>query len=217
MTGSVICLNLSARNFQAKQKVITFIKSVIYFICLHSFPAFLFIYKNRLICSVLVVCGGFFCFVFQYFYFPLRFNCILPEEVHAQLFSNIEQIRDVNRTLLELMEQSTVGQAFKHLGPFLKLYAMYANSHEQALTVLQVCHHDMPPWYDTMLCTPTIMSRHWQCCRYATMIRHHGMTPCYVRQQSQAGIDSVTGMPPCTLSAATACLLNFHFCHNWSY
>ena len=79
-------------------------------------------------------------FFFQYFYFPLRFNCILPEEVHAQLFSNIEQIKEVNTTLLELMEQSTVGQAFKHLGPFLKLYSMYANNHEQALTVLQVRH-----------------------------------------------------------------------------
>ncbi|XP_070199938.1 rho guanine nucleotide exchange factor 39-like [Littorina saxatilis] len=73
----------------------------------------------------------------KFFYFPLRFNCILPDDVHAQLFSNVEQIRDVNRTLLELMEQSTVGQAFKHLGPFLKLYAMYANNHEQALTILQ--------------------------------------------------------------------------------
>jgi hypothetical protein len=62
----------------------------------------------------------------------------VPEEKHAILFSNVEQIRDVNRTLLELMEQSTVGQAFKHLGPFLKLYAMYANNHEQALSVLQV-------------------------------------------------------------------------------
>ncbi|KAL8563722.1 hypothetical protein ACOMHN_063490 [Nucella lapillus] len=75
--------------------------------------------------------------IHKYFYFPLRFNCILPEEVHGHLFSNVEQIRDVNRTLLELMEQSTVGRAFQHLGPFLKLYAMYANNHEQALTVLQ--------------------------------------------------------------------------------
>ena len=68
----------------------------------------------------------------------MRFNCLLPEDKHAVLFSNVEQIRDVNRTLLELMEQSTIGQAFKHLGPFLKLYAMYANNHQQALTLLQV-------------------------------------------------------------------------------
>ena len=61
--------------------------------------------------------------------------------MHEQLFSNVEQIQDVNRTLLELMEQSTVGQAFRHLGPFLKLYAMYANSHQQALAVLQVGQH----------------------------------------------------------------------------
>ena len=72
----------------------------------------------------------------------------MPEEVHTQLFSNIEQIKEVNTTLLELMEQSTVGQAFKHLGPFLKLYSMYANNHEQALTVLQVrhCAHPRSNW-----------------------------------------------------------------------
>ncbi|KAK7477585.1 hypothetical protein BaRGS_00031190 [Batillaria attramentaria] len=75
--------------------------------------------------------------IHKYFYFPLRFNCILPEDAHAMLFSNVEQIKEVNRTLLELMEQSTVGQAFHHLGPFLKLYSMYANNHEQALTTLQ--------------------------------------------------------------------------------
>ncbi|PVD33338.1 hypothetical protein C0Q70_04592 [Pomacea canaliculata] len=75
--------------------------------------------------------------IHKFFYFPLQFNCIIPEDAHSHLFSNIEQIRDVNRTLLELMEQSTVGQAFRHLGPFLKLYATYANNHEQALAVLQ--------------------------------------------------------------------------------
>lgn len=75
--------------------------------------------------------------IHKYFYFPLQFNCILPEDVHALLFSNVEQIKDVNRRLIELMEQSTVGQAFRHLAPFLKLYSMYANNHEQALTTLQ--------------------------------------------------------------------------------
>lgn len=75
--------------------------------------------------------------IHKHFYFTLRFNCLLPEDKHAILFSNIEQIRNVNRKLLELMEQSSIGQAFKHLGPFLKLYSMYANNYQQALAVLQ--------------------------------------------------------------------------------
>jgi len=36
------------------------------------------------------------------------------------------------------MEQTTVGTAFKFLGPFLKLYSMYANGHQQASSTLQV-------------------------------------------------------------------------------
>lgn len=78
-------------------------------------------------------------FVVQHFDFPLRFACIVPDEVHQKLFSNLEQILEVNRQLLEELEHSTVGLSFLHLGPFLKLYATYANDHEQALSTLQVC------------------------------------------------------------------------------
>ncbi|XP_052802295.1 rho guanine nucleotide exchange factor 39-like isoform X2 [Mya arenaria] len=38
---------------------------------------------------------------------------------------------------MEYMEQTTVGTAFKFLGPFLKLYSMYANNHQQASNTLQ--------------------------------------------------------------------------------
>ncbi|KAJ8299561.1 hypothetical protein KUTeg_023621 [Tegillarca granosa] len=44
---------------------------------------------------------------------------------------------EVNQKLLEFMEQTTIGEAFKYLGPFLKLYASYANNHETALSTLQ--------------------------------------------------------------------------------
>ncbi|CAG5131031.1 unnamed protein product [Candidula unifasciata] len=73
----------------------------------------------------------------KFFDFPLKFAYIVPDDVHAKLFSNLEQIREVNLTLLEQMEQTTVGQAFTYLGPFLKLYAMYARNHQCALTTLQ--------------------------------------------------------------------------------
>ena len=36
------------------------------------------------------------------------------------------------------MEQTTVGTAFKFLGPFLKLYSLYAKNHGEASTTLQV-------------------------------------------------------------------------------
>ena len=75
---------------------------------------------------------------FQFFDFPLRFACLVPDDVHAKLFSNMEQIREVNVTLLEQMEQSTVGEAFSQLGPYLKLYSWYANNHQLALNTLQV-------------------------------------------------------------------------------
>ncbi|KAH3887402.1 rho guanine nucleotide exchange factor 39-like [Dreissena polymorpha] len=71
------------------------------------------------------------------FEFPLRFNCLVSERDHAQLFSNLEQILEVNTKLMEYMEQTTVGTAFKFLGPFLKLYSMYANNHQQASSTLQ--------------------------------------------------------------------------------
>lgn len=68
----------------------------------------------------------------------MRFNCLIPEDVHNNIFSNIEQIMEVNKTLLEYMEHTTIGEAFKYLAPFLKLYSSYANNHENAINLLQV-------------------------------------------------------------------------------
>lgn len=45
---------------------------------------------------------------------------------------------EVNKTLLEYMEHTTIGEAFKYLAPFLKLYSSYANNHENAINLLQV-------------------------------------------------------------------------------
>lgn len=68
----------------------------------------------------------------------MRFNCLIPEDAHGNIFSNIEQIMEVNKTLLEYMEHTTIGEAFKYLAPFLKLYSSYANNHENAINLLQV-------------------------------------------------------------------------------
>ncbi|KAH9519224.1 putative protein tag-52 [Bulinus truncatus] len=80
----------------------------------------------------------------KFFDFPLRFACLVPDKVHATFFSNVEQIRQVNLTLLETMEESTVGQAFKQLAPFLKLYSTYANNHQTALNTLQEWQNKSP-------------------------------------------------------------------------
>ncbi|XP_041366523.1 rho guanine nucleotide exchange factor 39-like [Gigantopelta aegis] len=86
--------------------------------------------------------------IHKYFDFPLRFACLIPEDAHARLFSNVEQLLEVNRKLLDLMEQTSVGQAFRQIGPFLKLYSTYANGHEQALSVLQEWKQKKPEFSD---------------------------------------------------------------------
>ncbi|GFS01735.1 rho guanine nucleotide exchange factor [Elysia marginata] len=73
----------------------------------------------------------------KYFFFPLKFAYIIPDSVHSILFSNLEEIYDVNVALLEQIEQSSIGAAFSQMGPFLKLYSTYANNHQQALNTLQ--------------------------------------------------------------------------------
>ncbi|XP_048241780.1 rho guanine nucleotide exchange factor 39-like isoform X1 [Haliotis rufescens] len=84
----------------------------------------------------------------KYFDFPLKFACIIPDDAHSRIFSNSEQIYGVNQRLFELMEQTTVGQAFHHLGPFLKLYSTYANNHEQAISTLQEWRQKKPEFAD---------------------------------------------------------------------
>ncbi|XP_050409278.1 rho guanine nucleotide exchange factor 39 [Patella vulgata] len=77
--------------------------------------------------------------IHRYFYFPLQYACIISDSAHARIFSNLEQLIEVNQKLLEQMNQSTIGQAFHQLGPYLKLYSTYANNHEQAMSTLQEC------------------------------------------------------------------------------
>lgn len=69
---------------------------------------------------------------------PIRVGCILPAEVVQTIFSNIEGILIVNQELFSLMREKSLGEAFSHLGPFLKLYSTYTNNYSIAVETLEV-------------------------------------------------------------------------------
>ena len=77
-------------------------------------------------------------YILQLFLKPIRVGGLLPQDVIANIFSNIEAILNVNRELFSCMRQHSLGEAFTYLGPFLKLYSTYANNFQNAASVLQV-------------------------------------------------------------------------------
>ncbi|XP_028411473.1 FYVE, RhoGEF and PH domain-containing protein 4-like [Dendronephthya gigantea] len=68
---------------------------------------------------------------------PMREMSILPDQIHNEIFSNIEAIQNVNRELLVHMETMGIGDAFLALAPFLRLYSTYANNFEKALNTIK--------------------------------------------------------------------------------
>ncbi|XP_013402225.1 rho guanine nucleotide exchange factor 39 [Lingula anatina] len=74
--------------------------------------------------------------IVKYFADPLTESQLVPKHVQATIFSNIRNIIEVNKELLEQLETTSIGDAFLSLAPFLKLYSMYANNHEHALGTL---------------------------------------------------------------------------------
>ena len=69
---------------------------------------------------------------------PIRVGCILPAEAVLTIFSNVEGILSVNQELFALMREKSLGEAFSHLGPFLKLYSTYTNNYSDALSAIEV-------------------------------------------------------------------------------
>ncbi|ESO07690.1 hypothetical protein HELRODRAFT_191013 [Helobdella robusta] len=67
---------------------------------------------------------------------PLMDSHIIPEPAIVEIFGNIRLIMSVNMELSSHMRSESIGQAFLHLAPFLKLYSTYAQNHERALAVL---------------------------------------------------------------------------------
>lgn len=73
----------------------------------------------------------------QHYIEPLK--PILDNTTHNILFGHIEMIHNLNRELLMELEAdlNNVGSAFLRLGPFLKLYSVYAFDYKKVLLTLQ--------------------------------------------------------------------------------
>jgi arsenate reductase-like glutaredoxin family protein len=69
---------------------------------------------------------------------PLSSKKLLDEEQIAIIFSNMEQIKAANETLLAGMEDGTMtmGQLFKRMGPFFKIYSEYVKNFDQSSALL---------------------------------------------------------------------------------
>jgi hypothetical protein len=65
--------------------------------------------------------------------YPLRLNGLLPEEALALIFSNVEALVTLNRTLHTLMLDVGILAAFQQCAPFLKIYSLYAEGFERSL------------------------------------------------------------------------------------
>lgn len=68
---------------------------------------------------------------------PLK--SILDPQNHNTLFGHVEMIHNLNSELLAELEMdlNNVGSAFLRLGPFLKLYSVYAFDYKKVLLTLQ--------------------------------------------------------------------------------
>ncbi len=76
--------------------------------------------------------------ILQLFLKPIRVGCLLPQATITAIFSNVEAILSVNQELFASMRKRSLGEAFSHLGPFLKLYSIFAENYQQANERLQV-------------------------------------------------------------------------------
>ena len=79
----------------------------------------------------------------QLFLKPIQARSLLPPDAVSVVFGNIEHILALNRELLSYIRQKGPVDAFINMGPFLKVYATYANNYNNALEVVQVCGKDI--------------------------------------------------------------------------
>jgi hypothetical protein len=71
------------------------------------------------------------------FIFPFRRGSLLSHtNTLKQIFANFEEILALNTELLHLMRTVGIASAFMRVGPYFKLYALYADNFEAALCVL---------------------------------------------------------------------------------
>lgn len=74
----------------------------------------------------------------QLFLKPIQARSLLPPDAVSVVFGNIEHILALNRELLSYIQQKGPVDAFINMGPFLKVYATYADNYQNALEIVQV-------------------------------------------------------------------------------
>uniref|UniRef100_A0A182J5D1 Uncharacterized protein n=1 Tax=Anopheles atroparvus TaxID=41427 RepID=A0A182J5D1_ANOAO len=75
----------------------------------------------------------------EYFVTPLRVNGFVTEKVHNQIFGQLDTIHNLSQELLKKLDDNldNVVRAFTNLGPFFKLYSVYAFDYRNSLCTLQ--------------------------------------------------------------------------------
>ncbi|XP_053685678.1 putative protein tag-52 [Sabethes cyaneus] len=75
----------------------------------------------------------------NYFVTPLRTNGLMQEREHNQIFGQLETIQNLSQELLKKLDDDLdrVVKAFVNLGPFFKLYSVYAFDYRNSLCTLQ--------------------------------------------------------------------------------
>ncbi|XP_058465083.1 putative protein tag-52 isoform X2 [Malaya genurostris] len=75
----------------------------------------------------------------NYFVNPLKINGLIQDREHSQIFGQLETIHNLSQELLTKLgdDLDMVVQAFMNLGPFFKLYSVYAFDYRNSLCALQ--------------------------------------------------------------------------------
>ena len=68
----------------------------------------------------------------------MRIRQVVPNHVIDTIFGNVHQLIRVNNELRAYLDEHDVGEAFVKIGPFLKLYSVYAKNHHHALSTFEV-------------------------------------------------------------------------------
>ncbi|XP_004363962.2 hypothetical protein CAOG_03123, partial [Capsaspora owczarzaki ATCC 30864] len=84
----------------------------------------------------------------ELYYEPLKKKGLLKPEELATIFPNVQSLLGINETLLKDLDErvkawdaqtTTIGDVFKRMAPFLKLYETYCNQHGTATQMLSRC------------------------------------------------------------------------------
>lgn len=84
---------------------------------------------------------------------PIQARSLLPADAVAVVFGNIEHILTLNRELLSYVQQKGPVDAFINMGPFLKVYATYADNYNNALEMVQAWERRSQDFYSFKLAT----------------------------------------------------------------